>query len=300
MPPGPRGIQPNLAITYNSQSGNGILGPGWNLAGLGAITRCNKTSKEDTTPAPVALLTSDGYCLNGNRLRLTSGTYGAAGSIYQTEIADFSQITANSAAGNGPASFTVKGKDGLTYEYGTSASARILYGTTAGVWLLNKVSDRYQNSYTVTYGTGAAGSSAVGVPTQISYTPSSSGSTTYNYTITLTYGPKASQVPTTTDPAIVGYVNGIKIVNTNLLLTITVKSGASVIVRKYTFGYEAAPTTTRARLKSVTECGGSSGTDCLQSNDIRLSKWNGWYEFKPDSIAIPIGLHGRRLLRLQW
>ncbi len=47
----------------------------------------------------------DGYCLNGNRLRLTSGSYGVAGSTYQTEIADFSNVTMNGAAGNGPRVF---------------------------------------------------------------------------------------------------------------------------------------------------------------------------------------------------
>src|SRR5580658_1683809 len=117
-PPGPRGMQPNLTLYYNSQSGIGPLGIGWSLAGLGAVTRCNLTVAQDTTPAPVDLVTTDGYCINGSRLRLTSGTYGTAGSVYQTEIADFSQITANGTAGNGPEYFTVQARNGLTYYYG--------------------------------------------------------------------------------------------------------------------------------------------------------------------------------------
>lgn len=91
-PPGPRGMQPNISLFYDSRSPIGPLGIGWSLAGLGQITRCNLTVAQDTTAAPVALVTGDGYCINGNRLRLTSGagTYGTAGSVYQTEIADFS------------------------------------------------------------------------------------------------------------------------------------------------------------------------------------------------------------------
>src|ERR1700722_2589654 len=51
-PPGPRGIQPNLALVYDSQSGIGVMGIGWHIAGLGAVSRCNKTYAQDTTPAP--------------------------------------------------------------------------------------------------------------------------------------------------------------------------------------------------------------------------------------------------------
>ena len=109
IPPGPRGIQPHLALFYDSQSYIGPLGIGWSIAGLSAITRCNKTVAQDTTAAPVALVTSDSYCLDGKRLRLTSGTYGTAGSTYQTEVADFSKVTANGTAGNGPEYFTVQG-----------------------------------------------------------------------------------------------------------------------------------------------------------------------------------------------
>jgi hypothetical protein len=68
-PPGPKSIQPSVALTYNSQSGIGPLGVGWTLSGLGAITRCNLTYAQDTAPAPVALVISDGYCINGNRLQ---------------------------------------------------------------------------------------------------------------------------------------------------------------------------------------------------------------------------------------
>lgn len=93
-PPGPRGVQPRVSLVYDSRSGISSLGLGWSLTGLGAISRCNLTYAQDAAPAPVALVATDGYCINGNRLRITSGTYGAAGSTYQTEVADFSNITA--------------------------------------------------------------------------------------------------------------------------------------------------------------------------------------------------------------
>jgi hypothetical protein len=146
-------------LVYNTASGNGFAGVGWSIAGLGSITRCAQTYAQDSTPAPVALATSGGYCLNGSRLRLTAGTYGTAGSTYHTEIADFSNVTANGAAGSGPAYFTVQGRNGLAYEYGytdtngNGANSQVLASgsSTALSWLLSKVIDRAGNNSVINY-----------------------------------------------------------------------------------------------------------------------------------------------------
>lgn len=266
MPAGPNGVQPSLSIHYDSRSTSGTMGPGWEIGGLGAISRCVKTFAQDTNPAPIALSTGDGYCINGNRLRLTGGTYGAPSSTYQTELADFSQVTAYGAAGNGPAYFYAQGKDGLTYEYGNSNdggatnTARITASGTSTPyqWQLNKVRDRSGNQYVLTYGSGQTGSVGVGVPLNISYTLTSAGASTYRYSVAFTY------TTDTADGTEVRYVAGGTTSNNNLLSRIEIKRLDVVkSLRTYSFGYEASPTTIRRRLVSVQECSDTALTSCL-------------------------------------
>src|ERR1700739_585280 len=47
VPPGSAGMAPSLSLNYSSQSGNGILGFGWSLGGLPAMTRCPQTYAQD-------------------------------------------------------------------------------------------------------------------------------------------------------------------------------------------------------------------------------------------------------------
>ncbi|WP_092132525.1 FG-GAP-like repeat-containing protein [Polaromonas sp. YR568] len=96
---------------------------------------------------------NDRYCLDGQRLILVSGTYGATGSEYKTELDSFSRIIATGTAGNGVAYFTVQTKAGLTMEYGNTADSRIeAQGkTSVRVWAVNKISDVKTNFMTFSY-----------------------------------------------------------------------------------------------------------------------------------------------------
>jgi RHS repeat-associated protein len=270
-PPGPRGMQPNLSLLYDSHSSIGPLGIGWSLAGLGQITRCNLTAAQDAAPAAVALVIGDGYCINGKRLRLTSasGTYGAAGSTYQTEIADFSQITANGNTTNGgvntgPASFTVQGRNGLTYYYGYTDSngngvnSQVLANgtTTALTWLLSKVVDRAGNNYVINYLAPSTALSGTSVPDKILWTPATAGSSSYTSTMQFNYGTNAPQ------SSIFAYVSGTQVSNTELLTSIEIFVGTTV-VKDYFLGYQVSPLTGREELISVTECADSAGSNCL-------------------------------------
>jgi hypothetical protein len=154
VPPGTAGTAPSLSISYNSQARNGLLGVGWHLEGLPSVGRCPQTIAQDGVRGAVNYDANDRFCLDGQRLVAISGTYGADGAEYRTEIESFSKVVSHGTAGTGPAWFEVWTKSGQHMEFGNTADSQVLAQgtTTARDWVVNKVSDTAGNYFTVTYG----------------------------------------------------------------------------------------------------------------------------------------------------
>ncbi len=261
-PPGPHGVQPHIALTYNSQQGNGYVGVGWAVSGLSSIYRCNRTIAQDGAAAPVALATSDGYCMDGQRLRLTAGTYGTASSTYQTEIANFVNVEAYGSAGNGPAYWQATDRNGWQYTYGgggTTSNAEVLASgsTTADSWQLNEVKDPSGNSMTITYSTSNV--TGVVVPHVISWVPASAGSSSYNYTMTFSYG---------TTGSVHGYVGGTPFNNTNLLSSIAIAYQGTAQKTYYLTYSNTTTATSRYLLTEFQECAGTGTSNCLAPTNV--------------------------------
>ena len=130
LPPGISGVRPTLSLTYNSQGGNGLAGWGWNVSGVSAITRVAATLFHDGRVGKVNFTTGndgDRFALDGQRLLLKSGTYGAASSVYETESYSNLKITAYGTspfgASYGPAYFRVDFPDGSHAIFGNSANS---------------------------------------------------------------------------------------------------------------------------------------------------------------------------------
>jgi len=99
LPPGVGGLDPKLALVYNSQAGNGLLGVGWSLAGLSSISRCPKTIPQDDARGVVGYDTNDRYCLDGQRLIAISGADGGNLTEYRTEQDGIAKIVSYSEDG---------------------------------------------------------------------------------------------------------------------------------------------------------------------------------------------------------
>ncbi len=152
LPKGSNGLQPSLSIGYNSMAGNGLLGMGWNLAGLSAITRTPNTKYHNGKIRAVQLDNDDVFALDGNRLFAVNGANGKEGTQYKTEIATFNKITSHGTTGNGPEWFKVETKEGLTITYGQyGAQVKPDGANTAYSWLIKKVYDKFGNYYEYHY-----------------------------------------------------------------------------------------------------------------------------------------------------
>jgi hypothetical protein len=129
--------------------------------------------------------------------------------------------------------------------------------STALTWLLSKVVDRAGNNYVINY-TSLTGTA---VPYKILWTPTSAGGSAYAYTMQFNY---TSNVP---QSSIHGYVAGTLVSNTDLLSSIEIFSGTTV-VKDYFLGYQASPLTGREELISEKECADSGGSNCLSPTSI--------------------------------
>ncbi len=256
-PPGTHGMTPQLAIVYRHRSGSTLLGAGWSIAGLSAISRCMKTWAADGEMRDVRNDLSDRFCLDGNKLRLVSGTYGSAGATYQTEIETFSRITSYGVAGNGPQYFIVERKDGLIYEYGNTEDSRIqsLGQASARTWTLNKIRDRSGNAINFIYFEDAT-NGAYRIDS-VQYTSNVNQGLSSEYEVDFVWETKPSNEIDS------GYIAGSKVKQITRLDRIDVKYNTSTLVRRYDLTYEGAlSSTSKSRLASVQECAGAT-PDCF-------------------------------------
>lgn len=191
-PPGRKGIQPSLSLDYSSQGGNGIMGIGWSL-GHGypqSITRGRTILARDGVVDGPDYDSNDKFYLDGKRLIVISGTYGAPGSEYRTEVESFSKIKSFGSQSN-IEGFTVETKDGLILRFGKHAGTIDAYqqggDETQGLafaYALKRAEDLQGNFMTLTYASNGQGGHVVA---SISYTGNQAASLSTFATVRFLY-----------------------------------------------------------------------------------------------------------------
>ncbi|MCL2649391.1 MAG: FG-GAP-like repeat-containing protein [Candidatus Azobacteroides sp.] len=167
VPPGIQGMQPNISLVYNSQSGNGIAGMCWNIGGLSMISRVPKDYYFDDERSGIIWDKTSPFALDGQRLIVVNNNWGTDSIEYRTESGN--DIIRGYIIGRfGPVYFKVYTKDGRILEYGKANEFDYydenLYGFSYALcpvrlksqggmstddfslgWLLNKVTDTNNN-----------------------------------------------------------------------------------------------------------------------------------------------------------
>jgi len=149
FPPGIGDMTPSVSLFYNSMLGNGLLGWGWTIGGLSAITRTGTTIYHDGYIDGVNFNSNDKLMLDGLRLFETNG----GGTEFQTEIENFSKITIMESNAHGPVWFEVRTKNGRIMQYGKTLDSRLKAQGKEQIlsWHLNRIEDHKGNHIDYTY-----------------------------------------------------------------------------------------------------------------------------------------------------
>lgn len=230
VPGGTGGVAPMLSIAYNSSSKEGLLGVGFDLAGLSMINRAPANMITDGTVGCVNFSETDKFMLDGMRLiqikSINDTTY-----EFRTERNSFTKIIAsgiNIKKGD-PSFFTAYTKEGLIYEYGSNKSTlkSISNNNASLFWLLRKVSDTKGNYFEIKYERDDLNGEYW--PIKIEYTGNKkAGLSPYN---TIQFEYETNPYPS------IFYISGMKIKKSKILKSINIYSGKKK-VRGYDFNYE--------------------------------------------------------------
>jgi hypothetical protein len=267
MPPQPGKTAPRIELTYKSDGSNGLFGVGWALTGLPSITRCTKTVGEEGVRVGVQNNQTDLFCLNGEKLRLTSGTYGGDGAQYRTAIDSFSRVTSFGVSGSGPRWFRVERKNGEILELGNSEDSRLELpaSSTVRVWMISSSRDR----------------SSAGNVVRYVYEKNLTLGEQVLSTVLLPMGALSIEYEARpVDDVLLAYANGVQFSSTNRRAkTIRIYdtrlvngAGVSRLFKEYRLGYTQSGATRRSLLNTVTECALSDATPlCLPPLTVSYS-----------------------------
>ncbi len=279
---GSAGVEPQLALSYSSSAPDGVIGVGWSLAGLGAISRGPSSAVLDGIASGVNFGPTDRFSFNGDRLvfvgninvpsrnesdYLTNGIID--GDMFYTEAHQHSRIIYHGV----PALdyWTVESKGGLRMTFGQTVDSRIapeVGGEMRAVtWAVNKVEDLLGNYYQVTYlrdeFVGSTGTNLFFMdfkPEMIEYTGNNQAGVTPYQRVVFRYDKPRAKGNTT------HYVLGGRMRMLDLLsrieMSTLVNGSTPYVTRYYDLTYEETEqdSTGRPRLTSVQEfaCAGGA------------------------------------------
>lgn len=208
-------FQPNVALTYNSQSGNGMAGWGWNIVGLSTISRGGKSKEIDGITIGAQFNDNDPFYLDGQRLIKIDANN------FVTEKFSKIKITKNNS---GEFQFIVKYTDGKIAKYKELIT---------GQYYISSLQDSFGNTIQYTYQV----EDYVPRVTKISYGENTAFSIDFQY--------KLRQNPTE------AYRNGLKFITKYILSSVESNSTYDGVFRKYILTHDLVNSNTTERIRRI-------------------------------------------------
>nr|WP_253899979.1 RHS repeat-associated core domain-containing protein [Corallococcus carmarthensis] len=268
-PEGRAGIQPRLALTYNSRGPDGPLGVGFNLVGLSQVTHCPRTLVQDGASQAVdvnAHWSTALYCLDGERLVLVSASNSEGLPEFRTERESYAKVVIARLDYLGrPRTFRVYTREGRVLTFGEveTRTDGLLIASTLGpmTWAQTLLEDRAGNQMEVFYA-GAPNTADAGAwirPDRILYTrfvpPVGSGETAAPARRSVKF-----QYDDNRPDVFVGFMAVQKLRRHFRLSGLEMRgpdaSGVDVVLRTYTLRYDNKSISKRSLLREVQECDG--------------------------------------------
>ena len=250
VPPGRNGMQPSLALTYNSAAGNGWLGMGWDLEQEGIYRQTKWGVNYSTNTGEKAFEVK----MAGVSGELVPTPAPAPSTQWSAKVeGGFSRIE-KLTAGDGQIMWKVTTKQGRKYFFGQTAASRQVDPANANRifgWLLDRVEDLDGNYMTYSYQPDPLDlTNAQKYLQQIDY--ASNGAITPAHTIKLWLddGSRPDQIDM--------YTTNYRIKTKYRLKTVEVKANCTptcMPVRAYKVGYSSSVSTLNSLLTSVQQFG---------------------------------------------
>ena len=304
LPRGRGGFVPReLALAYNSNAGNGMVGVGFQLAGTSQIQRCTRhPTFGDGSIQPIEW-NDTAFCLDGKRL--IADPFGS--NQYRLEDDPAYRIKVTRGSAGVPEVFEVEDGAGNTLVYGESDNSRVedyilehvafdptkptqpevhVSARVHFAWSLSTVRNRFGQTATFTYARECMADGHKrddcmvdgGAKRELGMAQRLTHIAYDGFTVVLNYEARPDVWER--------YIRGMRLFNNGRLGEIRILLGTAkegTLIRRYVLAYEEAPLTKRSRLTSVMECDGRGA--------CKAPLTFAWQE--PDPTFRPTGRHIR-------
>ena len=308
VPPGRAGMEPHPSLSYDSSSGNGLVGMGFSLGGFSSITRCGSNVAQDGRLRGVSHDAGDNFCLDGLRLvKVTHVEVAVTGECfdeYRTFPDTFSRVRAHCPAhgdeAKGPSWFQVFTKPGRILDYGhdTATPNGRLMGRNGVIraWWITQETDRRSNAIQYLYRNETDpvdGHTVTHVPQRINYTA---------------YLGSPAKAPTNAvvfdapdvDSALYAYVGGMEVSRRPRLDKIRMLGPNDAPVRSYSLVWDDGALPGRSRISQIVECAEDNASKCRPPTQLSWldQPGRGFDRGMDTGIQYPTGLDTD--IRFKW